>query len=187
MSGQITQVGGQISLNKITGLEVPYVGTSQTAYLAGWVAGQYWVNTNFTPPQIWGTPDGVITPAQVAATGSNRWLTLLTATPASAVLVSDLVEVSLSDYARAPVTFAAASAAYPSVSYNPAVVTWGPFAETMPTPAQWVALVSSASGTGGSLLFWWTLPEPVQAPPGQPVQIPVGNLTPGAGLILDQT
>jgi hypothetical protein len=204
-SGQIAQTGAQITLNKLCGLEVPYVGTSQTAFLAAWVPGQYWVNTNFTPPQIYGTPDGVTTPTAVAAAGSNRFLALLTINPGGVpatltvpatppvTTVAGLTEVTTAGYARAPVQFEPASAAYPSVTYNTNLATFcaSPtyvFTTQMLIPAQWVALVTSASGSTGSLLYWWELPEPILAPAQQPVQVPIGNLIPGngLGLTLDQ-
>jgi len=180
-SGQIAQYGAQITLNKLCGLEMPFIGTAQPTT---WIPGQYWVNTTTTPPVIYGSSDGVTwNPAM-----GQRYLALLTLSPAGVTTVAGLVgnEVNTAGYARAPVTFSPASAAYPSVTFNSALVTWGPFTADMLQPALYVALVSSASGTTGSFLYWWTLPEPVQAPASQPIQIPTGGLIPGTGLILDQ-
>jgi hypothetical protein len=103
-----------------------------------------------------------------------------------AVNVSDLVEVATAGYARAAVTFAPASASYPSSTFNTNLATFPPMPTQMLIPAQWVAMVTSASGTTGSLLYWWALPEPVLAPAQQPVQVPIGNLDPGLGLCIVQ-
>lgn len=152
-SGQIAQVGAQITLNVLCGNAA--------------------LNDAFS-------------------LGDVRYLTLLTASPAEATTASELIEVtgvgSTPAYTRTLVTFSAASAAYPSVVFNSALVTWGPYIQDMLVPAQWVALVDTgpAAGTSGNFLYWWYTPSPIQAPGGQPIQIPTGGLIPGSGLILDQ-
>jgi hypothetical protein len=51
----ITEVGAQITLNKLCGLEVPHIGTTPPA---AWVPGMYWVNSSTSPPVVEGSTDG---------------------------------------------------------------------------------------------------------------------------------
>lgn len=184
-SGQISQYGGQLTLNKLCGKDTPIIGGTEAAASAAWVPGLVWVDTS-SGVVAKGSSTGVV--GTWAASTGNRYLALLTISPASAITVADVAacELTTAGYARAAVTFTAASAAYPSVTFNNGLVTWGPFSADMAQAVRWIALVSSSSGTGGSFLYWWTLPEAVQAPASQPIQIPTGGLIPGSGLTLDQ-
>lgn len=120
----------------------------------------------------------------VVESGGTLFVALLTSDPATsaaggnpAVLISDLVEVTTSGYARAAVNFTTASAALPSQATNTATVTWGPFTGDMLLPAAWAALVTSSSGTSGTLLFTWTLDTAEQASSSQEIQIATGELS----------
>lgn len=115
--------------------------------------------------------------------GTTLYVALLTGDPSTsgsggsfATNVSNLVEVTTGGYARAPVVFTSATASLPSVSANNSTITWGPFTGDMQLSAQWAALVTVLSGTGGSLLYTWTLETPEQAASSQQIQIATGDL-----------
>lgn len=116
--------------------------------------------------------------------GATLYGALLTSDPSTsgaggtqAVNITDLVEVTTAGYSRASIIFTAASAALPSVSSNTTTITWGPFTGDMLLPAQWLALVTSASGTSGTLLYLWTLDTPEQASASQQIQIATSSLS----------
>lgn len=112
-----------------------------------------------------------------AVSGITTYLALLTADPTDAVLISDLSEVTTSGYSRVSMTWGSPSAAYPSVVSNTNLVTFGPMSANMTIPAQWLALVTAASGTSGELKYTWTMKEPQQALATQEILIAAGALT----------
>lgn len=173
MSGQVAQTSAQALANHIAGNVPPAVqGTAPT-----WIPGLVWVNTSAgNAIYSW---NGSAWVSGVA----GHYLALLTASPFSsgpgggyAVSISDLVEVTTTGYTRQPVTFSTASATYPSNVSNSATITFGPLTASMTQAAQWVAMVSAASGTTGLLNYYWTLATPQQVSVSQSIQIAAGAL-----------
>lgn len=173
MSGQLSTVGAQILANKIAGNVPPAIQTSAPT----WIPGLDWVDT--TSGATLKTWNGT---AWVTG-GANRYVALLTASPFTsgpggglAEVISDLVEVTTTGYARQLVTFASASAVYPAPVSNSGILTFGPMTAAMSLAAQWAALVTHASsGTTGLLLYYWTLDTPQQVSVSQNIQVPVGG------------
>lgn len=160
--GQIAQVAAQATLNYMGGTIVPVVATSAPT----WVPGQWWIDSNSGyAVKGWNGSSWVVD------TGA-RYLALLTADPTAepAVNVSDLTEVTTSGYARQQVNWTNATAAYPSSMDNSNLVTWGPFSTDMALPAQWVAMVTTISGTSGLLLYTWPIASQ-QVSASQDIQI----------------
>jgi hypothetical protein len=112
------------------------------------------------------------------AVGSvTTYLALCTADPSSAVTVAEISEVTTAGYARAEVVWNTPTAAYPSVITNSNLIVWGPMSANMALAAQWVAMVTSASGTSGQLLYTWTLDDPQQVYATQEIAIAAGELS----------
>lgn len=146
--GQIAQVGAQLQLNHLCGVVTPVVSASPPT----WIPGLWWIDSgNGYVTKEWNGS------AWIVSTG-NRYLALLSGDPTAAVQVSDLQEITTPGYQRSLVTIATATAAIPSISANTALVSWGPVTNDMLVPAQWAAMVTSASGTSGQLLYKWTIP-----------------------------
>lgn len=116
----------------------------------------------------------------------NRYLALLTYDPTlePVVNLSDagfieyplLINSVSTAYARQPVTFNAVTSGYPSLVANTNVITFGPFAQTMPNPVSWLALVTVPSGSTGYYLGNWYSPTPMQVALSQSIQIGIGEL-----------
>lgn len=161
----ITQAGAQTQLNALTGFTVPVVAASAPTG----VIGLYWINTSSgNSVNEWnGT-------SWVAA--GNPYLALLTADPTGVSTIAGLTECTDSGYSRVQVSFSAATAAYPSVASNTALITIGPFTVNMSLPSQWFALVSASSGTTGLLLNTWTFSPPQQVKATQTINIAAGAL-----------
>lgn len=113
----------------------------------------------------------------VAVSGVTTYLALLTSDPTGLTTVAALTEDTTSGYSRQTMTWGSPTAAYPSVIANTNLVVFGPYSANMALAAQWVALVTSASGTGGSLLYTWTLDAPQQVLSTQEISIAAGALT----------
>jgi len=105
------------------------------------------------------------------------YLALCTADPSQATTVAALQEVTTSGYARVAVTFGSPTNAYPSVIANSAIISFGPFTANMALAAQWLAMVTSSSGTGGALKYTWTLDSPEQVNATQYINIAAGAIT----------
>lgn len=171
---QLAQVGDQGLVNDLAGLTVPAVQAGAPT----WFPGLYWVNTNNNSVNQWNGSAWVTVP-----TPGTRYLCLLTADPVfgQAINIGDpgFVELTTSGYARQPAVFSQASAAYPSVSSNTALITFGPMTASMLVPIQWVAMVTSGPAGGtttGQFLASWNLSTPVQVNASQSIQIGVGQL-----------
>jgi hypothetical protein len=161
----IAQAGAQIELNAVTGVSTPVVASSApTGVIGGW-----WINSSSSySVNTWnGT-------AWVAA--GNPYLALLVADPTGQSAISGLTECTDSGYSRVQVAFNAATAAYPSTAENTSLITIGPFSVNMSLPAQWLALVSAASGTTGLLMNTWTISTPQQVSATQTIDIAAGAL-----------
>jgi hypothetical protein len=111
-----------------------------------------------------------------ALVAGSPYLALLTADPTGLETIAALTECADSGYSRQAATFTSASAAYPSFISNSGLISFGPFTSGMALPSQWLALVSSASGTSGNLLNTWTLSAPEQVGATEFVNIPPGAL-----------
>jgi hypothetical protein len=111
-----------------------------------------------------------------ALTAGSPYLALLSADPTGLSTIASLTECQDAGYSRVPVTFSSASATYPSTASNTSLLTFGPFTDGMALPCQWLAMVSVASGTSGSLLNSWTINAPQQVGATQPVNIAPGTL-----------
>lgn len=112
-----------------------------------------------------------------SVSSTNTYLALCTADPSAAVLISDLQEVTTSGYARVQVEFNSPTASYPSTINNSNLVVWGPMSANMTLGSRWVAMVTSASGTSGQLLYTWTLDEPQQVNATQEIAVAAEDLT----------
>lgn len=112
-------------------------------------------------------------------TAANRsvYLLLATADPGlNPVSPADIAEVTTAGYARQVVTWSApAVEAIPS-SKNTAVVNIGPFTSAMSAPATHAALVTTATGTTGEVIYTWAIPAPLAAGAGETIQVPVDAL-----------
>lgn len=111
------------------------------------------------------------------ATQSARttYLALLTSTPTDATAISALAEITTAGYSRQAVTWGAPTGD-PSVTANSAPIVFGPFSADPPNVTH-VALVSSASGTSGDFLGFWTLDTAKDAANGESIQFNTGALT----------
>ena len=108
-------------------------------------------------------------------TARTTYLALLTAAPSDSTTVATMTEVTTAGYSRQACTFAAPSSD-PSITSNTATITFGPFSADPPN-VPYVALVSSASGTGGDFLAYWTADVARDAANGESIQIAAGGLT----------
>lgn len=111
------------------------------------------------------------------ATQSARtvYLALLTAAPGDSTSVATMTECTTAGYSRQACTWSA-PASDPSLSSNTATITFGPFSADPPSIA-YAALVSSASGTGGDFIAYWTADVAQDAANGQSIQIAAGALS----------
>jgi hypothetical protein len=176
---QLAQWGDMGLVNDLAGLTIPLVQSGTPGAPAS--PNIYWVNTGSgNAINQWNGTAWVTSP-----TPGTRYLALLTADPVNTaagtpvVNLSDagFVELGVAGYARQIATWSSASAVYPSVSSNTNLVTWGPLSASMPVPAQWVALVTSASGTAtGYILASWQLVSGVQVGASQSIQLGIGQL-----------
>ena len=161
--------------NKVAGNVPPTIQTSAPT----WIPGMDWVNT--TSGAVLETWNG----AAWVVGQATRYVALLTASPFTsgpgggyAQSISDLVEVTTTGYARQVCAFANATAAYPAVSANSGILTFGPMTAGMVLAAQWAALLTHAStGNTGLLLYSWQLDTPEQVAVSQSIQIPVSALS----------
>lgn len=113
---------------------------------------------------------------------ASLYVALLTGSPltsgsfgAAAVAVADLKEDTTTGYARQAVTFSAPAVGTPSQVSNTGALTYN-YSANMAAPVQWAALVTSASGTTGTLLGWWVLDTIEQVLTSQSIIIPAGDL-----------
>lgn len=111
------------------------------------------------------------------ATQSARttYLALLSSAPGDATTIAALAEITTGGYARQAVTWAAPSGD-PSATSNSAPIVFGPFSGDPPNVTH-VALVSSASGTSGDHLGFWTLDTAKDAATGESIQFNTGALS----------
>jgi hypothetical protein len=90
--------------------------------------------------------------------------------------ITALPEVSTPGYARQQVVWTAPSGA-PMTTANNALLFFGPFTADMTDSATFAALVTSASGTTGDVIYAWPIDSPLQAATNESLQIAAGALT----------
>lgn len=120
-----------------------------------------------------------------AITGRAFWKTapfstyamLLTAVPDDDATLPTLAELTTGGYTRAQVTWSAATATSPSTISNSTLLGFGALTADMVQPAVAVALTTTATGTAGDYLMWWSLDQPMQIQTGQQLQIAPGKLS----------
>lgn len=160
----ISQTGAQRAVASLVGAVIPVYSASQPATP---VPGLYWVNTSGVVQEFNGS-------AWVLA--GNYYLALCTADPSSATTIAQLQEVTTAGYSRVQLNWNGATAALPSVISNSNLIQFGPMTANMTLAAQWVALVTVASGTVGYLLYTWAMSQPQQVNATQFVSIPATDL-----------
>ena len=166
MAGQITPTGAEIGLNHLAGLVVPNVGASAPTY----IPGLYWIDSGNSY-----AVKGYNGSSWVTTTGA-RYLCLLSSDPTGLTAVNQLTEIQTAGYARQLISFANATAAYPSVLTNSSTITFGPFTADMVLAAGWLAMVSTSSGTNGHFLYGWTIKNAQKVASSQSIQIETGAL-----------
>jgi hypothetical protein len=109
----------------------------------------------------------------------TTYLALLIADPTQddgTYSMTSLPEVSTPGYARQQVVWTAPSGA-PMTTGNNALLFFGPFTADMTDAATYAALVTSASGTTGTVIYAWPIDSPLQAATNESLQIAAGALT----------
>lgn len=113
-------------------------------------------------------------------TAATVYLALCTADPGKAPDVASINELSATGYARQAIAPGAGwggpTNADPSVISNASVITFGPFT-TDPVNVTHCALVTSSSGTGGSVIAKWTLDVAKDAAVNESIQFAISALT----------
>lgn len=134
-------------------------------------------------PTAWGSAAAIdIYTGRAAVLGSaprTTYLALLTGAADSSMTVATMPEVNTAGYVRQPVTWTAPAiptggALYQSSNSN--LISFGPFTASMLADAVYAALVSSSSGTGGDMIFFWAFDAPQTAVVNETIQIPAGKL-----------
>jgi hypothetical protein len=110
----------------------------------------------------------------------STYLCLLSADPTpedgSAVNMATLPEITTAGYARQQVAWTVPSGS-PMVTKNTSLLFFGPFTADMVDAASFAALVSTASGTSGDLVYVWPIDAPLQAVTNESLQVTAGSLT----------
>lgn len=167
----VAQEGAQSMLNHLCGSATTFI--QNTAPI--WFPGASWINTTTNPPvqYAWNGVAWV-----TAASIGGPYLALLTQDPSGFTTIAALTECLDSGYTRQVATFGQASATLPSTITNTNLVQFGPFNVNMSLPVQWLALVTSSSGSAtGFLRQTWTLSQQWQVLATQVIDIPAGSLT----------
>ncbi len=106
----------------------------------------------------------------------NTYLALLIADPGDPADLTTLAEVSTPGYARQQVVWTAPTGS-PVTTQNNALLFYGPFTADMTDAAVFAALVTSASGTAGDVLYVWPIASPLLAVTNESLQVAAGALT----------
>lgn len=106
----------------------------------------------------------------------NVYLALLIAEPGDPADLTTLAEVATPGYARQQVVWTAPTGA-PMTTQSNALLFYGPFTSDMTDSATHAALVTSASGTAGDVIFVWPIADPLLAVTNESLQIAAGALT----------
>jgi len=111
-------------------------------------------------------------------TARTTYLALLSAAPTDTTTVATMTEVTTAGFGgRKAVTWGAPSlvAGVPTAA-NTNAMTFGAFTADPPSVG-WLALVSSASGTTGDFIYWWTVDTARDAAIGDSINVAIGALT----------
>ena len=111
---------------------------------------------------------------RATVTARTTYLALLTAAPSDSTTNGTMTELSATGYSRQAVTWDAPSGD-PRVTSNSGVITFGPVS-TDPSNVTHAALVSSASGTTGDFIYYWTLDAARDGIAGDSFQVADGAL-----------
>ncbi|HEX8489295.1 MAG TPA: hypothetical protein VF642_12175 [Propionibacteriaceae bacterium] len=109
-------------------------------------------------------------------TARTTYLALLSAAPTDSTTVATMSEVTTAGYGgRKAVTWSAPTGD-PQVTSNTNAMTFGAFTADPPSVG-WLALVSSASGTTGDLIYFWTVDSARDAAIGDSITVAVGAVS----------
>lgn len=109
----------------------------------------------------------------------TTYLALLIADPTGDTGTADMTtlpEISTPGYARQQVVWTAPSGS-PLTTANNALLFFGPFTADMVDAASFAALVTTASGTSGDVVYVWPIDDPLLAATNESLQIAAGALT----------
>lgn len=107
-------------------------------------------------------------------TARTTYLALLTAAPTDATTPATMTEVTTAGYTRQAVTWT--DPALTETTSNSNVLTFGPFSADPPNVTH-CALVSSASGTTGDLVWWWALDTARDGASGDSISVAAGQIS----------
>jgi hypothetical protein len=109
-------------------------------------------------------------------TARTTYLALLSAAPTDTTTLATMTEVTTAGFGgRKAVTWGAPSGD-PAVAANTNAMTFGAFTADPPSVG-WLALVSSASGTTGDFIYFWTVDTARDAAIGDSISVAIGALT----------
>jgi hypothetical protein len=109
----------------------------------------------------------------------STYLALLIADPGGdtdTIDMTTLPEITTAGYARQQVVWTVPDGS-PMTTANNALLFFGPFTADMVDAAQFAALVTTASGTTGEVIYVWPIDDPLQAATNESLQIAAGALT----------
>lgn len=166
----VAQTGAQAMLNHLCGVAFPVIQNSAPT----WFPGLVWFDSTTNPAtaKVWNGVSWVTKASQ-----GGPYVALLTQDPTGITTVSGLSECTDSGYARQTATFSQATGVAPTTITNSNLIQFGPFNVNMSLPVQWVALVSTSSGTNGFLGQTWSISQQWQVLATQVIDIPASSLT----------
>lgn len=96
---------------------------------------------------------------RATVSSATTYLALLTAAPTDTTTPATMSEVTYTGYSRQAVTWStpALNASNVPETSNSATITFGPFTAGTGSTITHCAIVTSASGTTGSIYAWWSL------------------------------
>lgn len=117
--------------------------------------------------------DGAL--GRATQTARTVYIALLTAAPSDSTTNATMTEYGATGYSRQSCAWAAPSGD-PSATSNSSTLTFGPFTAGTGATITHVACVSSASGTSGDFIAYWTLDTSKTPGTGDSFQIAAGDL-----------
>lgn len=117
--------------------------------------------------------DGAL--GRVTQTARTVYLALLTAAPTDSTTNATMTEYGATGYARQACAFAAPSGD-PSATSNSGTLTFGPFTAGTGATVTHCAIVSSASGTTGDFIYYFTLDVSKTPTTGDSIVFAAGDL-----------
>lgn len=202
MPGYLTQLAEEQSLQLVTATSAPSGGQQPTPttlrnfllaiYNTQGLAGLTFLLPvsfmNFFATQAKADTSGSWLAGQINGrldSAGTQYLALLTGDPGQGTTMPNMgtLEVTATGYSRQPVSFSQATlpASGGSGISNAAPVFFGPFTASggLGAVVTHVALVSTATGTGGGVLAVWQLDNPVSASQNENVMLSTGGLAVG--------